>query len=134
MRKSRRRGCVLSQPKKAAAVQRILAGENVADLARELGVERTVPYKWQRRYARGGAEALHGRKGRPLGSPNAADKRPPAVTDFDTAKQRIAELECKIGQQELELDFFQRALRQVGKQLQPGDGPGKKPSTPSSKR
>lgn len=132
MRKARRR--VVSQPKKAAAVQRMLAGENAADLAREFGVGRTVLYKWRRRYATGGAQALHGRMGRPPGSPSATDKRPPTVEDLATAKQRIAELERKIGQQEFELDFFQRALRQVGKKIQLGDGPGKKPSMPSSKR
>lgn len=128
---TRRRGNVLSQPKKLAAVERMLAGENAAELAREFGVERTVLYKWRRRFTKGGAEALHGRRGRPLGSPN---KRPPAVEDFETAKHRIAELERKIGQQEFELDFFQQALRQVGKKNQPGDGPGRKPSMPSSKR
>jgi transposase len=50
------------------------------------------------------------------------------------ARQRIAELERKIGQQHLELDFFRQALRQVRGKRQPSDGPGARASIASSKR
>jgi transposase len=79
---------------------------------------------------------LHGR-GRP---PKVVETAPSAVESWAvpdalaTAQRRIAELERKIGQQQLELDFFQRALRQVSEQRRPSDGPGAMPSTRSSKR
>jgi len=47
---------------------------------------------------------------------------------------RIVELERKVGRQQLELDFFQQALRQVREKRRPSDGLGAKPSTPSSRR
>jgi transposase len=50
------------------------------------------------------------------------------------AQRRIAALERKIGQQQVELDFFQQALRQVSGKRQPSDGPGAPASTRSSKR
>jgi transposase len=53
--------------------------------------------------------------------------------DLAQAKRRIAELERKIGQQQVDLDFFRRALRQVQALRQP-DGPGAAPSTRSSRR
>jgi transposase len=57
-----------------------------------------------------------------------------ATDDLSLAGQRIAELERKVGQQQLELDFFQQALRQVEAKRRPIDASGAKPSTPSSKR
>jgi hypothetical protein len=47
---------------------------------------------------------------------------------------RIAELERKIGQQQVDLDFFRQALRQVKGARRPSDGPGVTGSTRSSKR
>jgi hypothetical protein len=50
------------------------------------------------------------------------------------ARKRISELERKVGQQQVELDFFQQALRRVGRARQPSDGPGARTSTRSSRR
>jgi hypothetical protein len=50
------------------------------------------------------------------------------------AQRRIAELERKIGQQQVDLDFFQRALRQVRELRQHSGVPGGTASTRSSKR
>jgi transposase len=50
------------------------------------------------------------------------------------ARRRIAELERKIGQQQVDLDFFQRALRQVREARRASGGPGATASTRSSKR
>jgi hypothetical protein len=49
------------------------------------------------------------------------------------ARALIADLERKIGRQQLELDFFKRALRQVEASRRPSE-PGATASTPSSKR
>jgi hypothetical protein len=43
-------------------------------------------------------------------------------------------LERKIGQQQVELDFFRQALRQVGRKRRASDGPGAGSSTRSSRR
>jgi transposase len=56
------------------------------------------------------------------------------VADLSAARKRIIALERKIGQQQLELDFFQQALRQVGQARQPSDGLGVPASTRSSRR
>jgi hypothetical protein len=50
------------------------------------------------------------------------------------ARKRVDELERKVGQQQLELDFFRAALRQVEGARQPSDGPGERASTRSSRR
>ena len=51
------------------------------------------------------------------------------TTDFETARERIGELERKIGQQQIELDFFRLALRRIGEARRPSDAPGVKAST-----
>lgn len=138
----------LSREFKLAALRRMLAGENVSALARELGVRRKFLYQWRDRYRRGGPEALRGR-GRPPkvataslrsaeGSARAEPARPTPVSPADDAlrkaQARIAELERKVGRQELELDFFQRALRHVGDARRRSGAPGGTTSTRSSKR
>jgi len=106
------------------------AGENVAALARELKVRRKLLYDWRDRVRSGGAEALES-SGRPRkGSALAGLKK---RDELAQARQRIAELERKIGEQEVDLDFFQRALRQV-RALPQGPGRVAAPSTKSSKR
>jgi transposase len=124
---------IFSRDLKLSVIRRMLAGENVSALARELQVRREDLYVWRERFRAGGAAALRGR-GRP---PKVLATAPAAVAvpdDLASAQRRMAELERKIGQQQLELDFFQRALRQVSGPRQPSDGPGAMRSTHSSKR
>jgi transposase-like protein len=132
---------VFSREFKLTAVRRMLAGEDVSQLARELKVLRKDLYVWRDRFRSGGPEALRGpgrpRRGSPRTGPEAASvprQRPPPADDLAASKRRIGELERKVGQQQLEIDFFQRALRQVSGKRRPSDGPGAKPSTRSSKR
>jgi len=67
--------------------------------------------------------------------PQAGSAPPRAPPDeLKRARARIAELERKIGQQELDLDFFQRALRYVEEAQQQRGAPGGTVSTRSSKR
>ena len=126
---------VFSREMKLAAVHRMLAGENVSGLARDLKVLRKDLYKWRASFRSGGPAALRGR-GRPRKAVvvDAPDK--PGVTEgaLTKAQRRIAELERKIGQQQVELDFFRQALRQVGGKRRASDGPGAGASTPSSRR
>ncbi len=127
---------VFSREMKLAAVRRMLAGENVSALARELKVLRKDLYKWRAGFRSGGPAALRGR-GRPrklvqAEPPDAT--APPPEAEWAKAQRRIAELERKIGRQQVELDFFRQALRQVRGQRRPSDGPGATASTPSSRR
>jgi transposase-like protein len=116
---------------KLSAVKRMLAGESAAALSHELQISRGQLYGWAAHFRAGGAEALRPAC-RPRKGTGVLDLE--AGKDLATARKRISELERKIGQQELELDFFQRALRQVEGRRQPIDGPGAPTSTRSSRR
>jgi transposase len=123
---------------KLEAVRRILAGEQIRALSEELTVLRKDLYAWRKLFRAGGVEAL-----RPLGRPRTGDgvvasrvrkqARDIAATDT-SAPERVAELERKVGQQQLELDFFQQALRRVREARRLNAGPGVTGSTRSSKR
>jgi transposase len=121
---------------KLTAVHRMLSGENVTGLARELRVLRKDLYKWRDNFRAHGPESLRG-PGRPPKSVRVAAGAagPRASTDELTrARRQIAELERKIGQQQVDLDFFRRALRQVRGTRRPSDGSGAMASTPSCRR
>jgi len=125
---------VFSREFKLRVVRRMLAGENVSALAREVKVLRKDLYAWRDRFRSGGPEALRGR-GRPRKAEAVAAQtaaEPPA-SQPDAAAKRIAELERKIGQQQVELDFFRQALRQVKGARRPNAGSGVTRSTRSSK-
>lgn len=131
------RARVFSREFKEAAVRRILAGEKVTALAAELQVWPKLLYHWWDRYEWGGVEALvpPGRpprsavwtqRPRPTASRKARAKatRTSGTPDDAAAAERVAELERKIGQQAVELDFFERALRHVKASAPPTGGRG----------
>lgn len=89
-----------SKEVKLTAVRRVQAGESVMRLARELEVNPSDLYRWCRESQEFGAEAFAG--------PGRARREP----------DRAAELERKIGQQALEIDFLKRALQRVEEQRQ----------------
>jgi transposase len=135
-----------SREVKLAAVKRMLAGENVPLLAQEIGATRKSLYEWRASYLRGGAQALRGR-GQPWTAEVEAPPRTsaaapplprtseqPALAELARARGRIRELERKVGQQQLDLDFFQHALRTIRERRQPNDGSGAKSSTRPSRR
>jgi transposase len=138
---------LFSREYKLSALRRMLAGENVSALARELGIRRKYLYQWRERFRAGGPIALRSR-GRPTKAevlamragetaPDIPEAWMPQAAPPDaltTAQRRIAELERKVGQQQVELDFFQRALRQVREVRQQSGAPGGTASTRSSKR
>ncbi|MBB4383538.1 helix-turn-helix domain-containing protein [Bradyrhizobium sp. SBR1B] len=119
---------------KLEAVRRLLAGETVRALSDELTVLRKDLYSWRKLFRAGGAEAL-----RPLGRPRKDDgvltaKVKKRAREVAAGDPRIAELERKVGQQQIELDFFRQALRRVREARRPNAGPGATGSTRSSKR
>jgi transposase-like protein len=105
---------VYSREFKWRAVERMLAGERVSPLARELELRRKLLYEWKDAYQSGGVEALR-KRGRPRKGEGLV-RAPEAKTERGVllqARQRIAVLEQKVGQQQLEIDFFAEALRRV---------------------
>ena len=106
----------------------MVPGVKISALARELGVNRQQLYEWREAMAAG--DELLRRRGRPKRT-----VMPPAqANDLAGAQKRMAQLERRLGQQELELDFFKEALRRVEGLRRPSNGPGATASTPSSKR
>jgi transposase len=114
---------------KLSAVKRLISGEPIEALAAELGVTKLHLYKWRLKLHR---EGVLRRAGRPATVAGAAE--PAALRDVGSARKLIGELERKIGRQQLELDFFRQALRQVGGARRPSDGPFVPASTRSSRR
>jgi transposase-like protein len=116
---------------KEAAVARMGSAETIYGLAAELGVRRELLFKWRRTYEAGGSVALRVAGGSPATPPPPEPTPPPAVipVDLAAAQRRIEELERKIGQQQLDLDFFHAALRRVGEQQPRKGAPGGTTST-----
>lgn len=92
--------------------QQIYIGTSVSALSQELSIKRSVLYRWRDAYRKDGEAGLRRPPGRPPGHPGQRQLLP-SVSPLDRAQQRIAELERKIGQQELENDFLKRAFRHV---------------------
>ena len=124
---------VFNREVKLSAVRRLMAGESSTKIGQELQVGGNYLSKWWASYRRYGPEGL-----RPAHRPrktDAAKLKPAAVAaELSAAEGRIRELERKIGQQQVELDFFQKALRQLGKARRPNDRPGVRTSTPPSRQ
>lgn len=119
---------------KLSAVERLISGEPIEALAAELGVTKLKLYQWRLKFRREGVLRRAGRPGRSAAGGEIATAAPQTVGDDKSARARIAELERKIGQQQLELDFFRQALRQVGEARRPSAGLGVPASTRSSRR
>jgi len=108
---------------KKTAVERARTAPSIPALSKELGVHYCQIYRWLRIFEEQGEQGLQtpGRSGRPSRTP-----LPPAPPDPEI---RITELERKIGQQEVDLDFLKRAFRRV-KESQPNkSGSGATAST-----
>lgn len=136
-------GRIFSQEFKEAVVLRIVAGERVYALAEELHIKAQVLYRWWSNYDAYGVAALRQtgrpRRGQQVIRPSPVPKtiRPrsargrPRRLDADETATRIAELERKVGEQALEIDFFERALRHIKAGI---SARGAGPSSPSSGR
>ncbi len=102
---------------KQAVVLRLEAGERLAAVADELKIRRKLLYEWRAAYRKLGAAGLNRKRGRKPGgaraSPDAAPATPAPLSDLARARARIAELERKIGKQQMDLDFFREALRLI---------------------
>jgi transposase len=125
-----------TEEQKRAAVGRVAAGEGASTVARSIGADRRRLYEWFGKYQEGGPEGL-----RSVGRPRKAQALSArarswheAPDELTAARRQIAEQQRKIGQQEVDLDFFRRALRQLEEVRRVTAGRGGAASTKSSKR
>ena len=93
--KSRRK---FSKEFKQTAINRLNSGQTVAEVARALEVHPSDLHRWRRELQEHGERAFNG----------AGKKR--------AEETQIAELERKIGQQTIQIDFLKRALQHVEEQ------------------
>ena len=82
---------------KQTAVRRLNSGQSMAEVARALEVHPSELHRWRRELQEHGEHAFTG----------VGKKR---------AEQSVAELERKVGQQAMEIDFLKRALQHVEEQ------------------
>ena len=83
---------------KLAAVRRLEAGASIAEIARACEVNPNVLHRWRREFRDG------------------VDRAFPGLGKSKAEENRVAELERKIGQQALEIDFLRRCLQRVEEQ------------------
>ena len=126
---SERRPRVFTTEFKQQAVLRLEAGASASALAAELGVRRKLLYDWRQAYREHGVAGLNRKRGRKAGK--LPVKRETTGDALSQAQVRIAELERLVGQQQVDLDFFRRALRLTDAAPSSGTAPI---STRSSKR
>jgi transposase-like protein len=109
--------------------QRILNGESVSALHQEVQIKRSVLYRWRDAYRKDGAAGLQRPVGRPPGVPNPPR---PVASPEEVVARRVAELERKIGQQALDIDFFRRAFKRVKESRRKNTAAGATASTERS--
>jgi transposase len=98
------------------AMERLKSCGNVTALSKELGVERTLLYKWRERMER--------REGKKDGAgEDSGEKR---------LRREIAELKQALAEKTLEVDFFKGALQKIEARRQSKAGSGEKASTTKS--
>ena len=101
---------------KLAAVRRLEQGVSIAEASRALEVNPNVLHRWRREFRQGTGNAFPG---------NGKQR---------WSEGRIAELERKIGQQALEIDFLKACLRRIEEQRMLQALTGHPPSTGKSRK
>jgi transposase-like protein len=108
--------------------RRIERGESVSKLHHELGIKRSVLYRWRDAYRKEGPAGLARAAGRPPGLPDPTAPKPGTNAE-EALRQQVAALERKVGQQSVQLDFFKRAFRRVKESRQGNANAGATAST-----
>ena len=101
---------------KMAAVQRLDAGASIAEVARAFEVNPNVLHRWRREFRAGPGNVFPG---------NGKQR---------WSEGRIAELERKIGQQALEIDFLKGCLQRIEEQRMLWALTGNPPSSGRSRK
>ena len=110
---------VFSTELKHSTVLRLAAGERLSRVADELKIKRKLLYEWRSAYRKMGVAGLNRKRGPKPGflaasaRPDAARATPAPLSGLALARARIAELERKVGRQQMDLDFFRKALRLI---------------------
>jgi transposase-like protein len=107
---------MFSKEFKLAAVQRLEQGVSLGEVARALEVKPNVLHRWRREIRQGPGNVF----------PGHGKQR--------WAEGRVAELERKIGQQALEIDFLKGCLQRIEEQRMLQALTGNPPSTRKSKK
>jgi transposase len=90
---------------KLDVVQRLLAGERMVAVCHLFEVSRNNLYYWLKRYRKQALERMG------LTTQALEDCR--KESQIEAAKKRIGELERKVGQQQMEVDFLRKAFERV---------------------
>lgn len=130
---SERTNRVFTTEFKERAVLRLEAGAQFSALAAELGVRRKLLYDWCKSYRQLGVAGLNRKRGPKPGGHRSSlpPERTTPVDPLAQAQARVVELERLVGRQQVDLDFFRRALRLTDAPSPSGSAPT---STRSSKR
>ena len=107
---------MFSKEFKLAAVERLEQGVSLGEVARALEVNPNVLHRWRREIRQGPGNVF----------PGQGKQR--------WAEGRVAELERKIGQQALEIDFLKGCLQRIEEQRMLQALTGNPPSTGKSKK
>jgi transposase-like protein len=115
---------------KLKAIKLAEGGEGVLPVARKLGMSRKLLHDWIKAWKEHGADGLNRKRGpkpgpRRLKPLQADDGNRSALAQ---ANARIGELERLVGRQQLDIDFFRKALRALERPAAQG-----KPASASSK-
>ncbi len=100
---------------KLAAIQRLETGASVAEVARVFEVNPNVLHRWRREFRQGPGNAF------------------PGLGKRRWEEGRVAQLERKIGQQVLEIDFLKGCLQRIDEQRKLQARAGRPLSTSRSK-
>ena len=100
---------------KLAAIQRLELGASVSEVARAFEVNPNVLHRWRKEFRQGPGNAF------------------PGLGKQRWEETRVAQLERKIGQQVLEIDFLKGCLQRIEEQRQLQAVTGKPLSTGRSK-
>ena len=101
---------------KLAAVRRLEQGVSIAEAARALEVSPNVLHRWRKEFRQGAGNVF------------------PGNGKARWSEGRIAELEQKVGQQAMEIDFLKGCLQRVEEQRMLQALTGNPPSTGRSKK
>jgi transposase len=115
---------------KLRAIKRVERGEGVLPVARELGIARKLLHDWVKAWKAHGPEGLNRKRG-----PKPGPRKLKPLSTYDDkrsalarANARIAELERLVGRQQMDIDFFRKALRALERPAAQG-----RPASASSK-
>src|ERR1043166_7454950 len=89
---------IFTKEMKMAAIQRLEAGSSVAEVARAFEVNPNVLHRWRKEFRQGPGNAF------------------PGVGKRRWEETRVAQLERKVGQQTVEIDFLKGCLQRIEEQ------------------